>query len=86
VLKSRHAMAGGNKRVAILVADVVGFTQIAEKTDPETLHWLMDGCFKLFGDVIHSIGGTVNPYTGDGIMAILGTPIALEDYSAKALD
>jgi class 3 adenylate cyclase/tetratricopeptide (TPR) repeat protein len=84
VLKSRQAVEGENKRVAILFADVVGFTRIAEKTDPETLHRLMDGCFELLGEVIHGLGGTINQYTGDGIMAIFGAPIALEDYTAKA--
>ena len=84
VLKSRHAMVGENKRVAILFADVVGITRIAEKTDPESLHRLMDGCFEILGEVVHGTGGTINQYTGDGIMAIFGAPIALEDYVARA--
>lgn len=84
VLKSRQAMVGEYKRVAILFADVVGFTRIAEKVDPEALHQLMDGCFGILGDVVHGAGGTINQYTGDGIMAIFGAPIALEDYTARA--
>ncbi|WP_419659913.1 Cya: adenylate cyclase [Desulfosarcina variabilis str. Montpellier] len=84
VMQSRHAMLGENKRVAVLFADVVGITRIAEALDPETLHRLMDGCFEILGDVVHGTGGTINQYTGDGIMAIFGAPIALDDYVAKA--
>ena len=84
VMKSRHAMVGENKRVAVLFADVVGITRIAEKLDPEGLHRLMDGCFEILGDVVHGSGGTINQYTGDGIMAIFGAPIAVEDYIARA--
>ena len=84
VLKNRNAMVGENKRVAILFADVVGITRIAEKMDPESLHRLMDGCFEILGEVVHGTGGTINQYTGDGIMAIFGAPIALEDYVARA--
>ena len=84
VMKSRRAMVGENKRVAVLFADVVGITRIAEKLDPESLHRLMDGCFEILGDVVHGTGGTINQYTGDGIMAIFGAPIAVEDYIARA--
>ncbi len=84
VLQSRHAMIGENKQVAVLFADVAGFSKIAGKIDPESLHQLMEGCFTILGEEIHGTGGTINQYTGDGVMALFGAPIALEAYVARA--
>jgi class 3 adenylate cyclase len=61
--------------VTVLFADVAGFTAIAEKLDPEDVHEIMDGCFEILGQEIHGAGGTVNQYTGDGVMALFGAPV-----------
>lgn len=84
VLRSPHAVSGELKRVAVLFADVAGFTAMSESLHPETVHLIMDGCFDILVDVVHGVGGTINQYTGDGIMALFGAPTALEDYVARA--
>ena len=39
----------------------------------------MDRCFALITDEVHRFEGTINQYTGDGVMALFGAPIAHED-------
>jgi class 3 adenylate cyclase/tetratricopeptide (TPR) repeat protein len=85
ILQSRAALEGERKQVTILFADVAGFTTIAERLDPEEVHLLMDGCFARLTDAVHRYEGTVNQYTGDGIMALFGAPIAHEDHPQRAV-
>ena len=84
VLKTRSSMAGERKMVTVLFADVAGFTTISETLDPEDVHDIMDGCFEILGQEIHTVGGTINQYTGDGVMALFGAPIAYEDHPHRA--
>ena len=77
-------MIGERKLVSVLFADVAHFTSIAEKLDPEDVHEIMDGCFGILGREIHQAGGTINQYTGDGVMALFGAPIAYDDHIRSA--
>ena len=45
----------------------------------------MDGCFERLTAAVHRYEGTINQYTGDGIMALFGAPIAHEDHPQRAL-
>src|SRR6185436_19048381 len=47
-------------------------------------HGIMDRFFRILTDGVHRFEGTVNQYTGDGIMALFGAPIAHEDHAARA--
>ena len=77
-------MEGERKRVTVLFADVAGFTSMSEKLDPEKVHQIMDGCFKILMDEIHNHQGTINQFTGDGVMALFGAPVALENHAQNA--
>jgi len=57
---------------------------MSEKLDPEEVHQIMDGCFKILMDEIHKYEGTINQFTGDGIMALFGAPVAHEDHAQRA--
>jgi class 3 adenylate cyclase/tetratricopeptide (TPR) repeat protein len=85
ILTSRSALEGERKRVTVLFADVVGFTSIAERLDPEDVHTLMDGCLRILAGEVHRYEGTVNQYTGDGIMALFGAPVAHENAPERAV-
>jgi len=84
ILTSRSAMVGERKRVTVLFADVANYTSIAEKLDPEQVHQIMDGCFKILMDEIHNHQGTINQFTGDGVMALFGAPVAIENHAQDA--
>jgi class 3 adenylate cyclase/tetratricopeptide (TPR) repeat protein len=79
------ALEGERKLVTVLFADVVGSTAIAERIDPEEMRTLMDRCFGHMLDEVHRYEGTVNQFTGDGIMALFGAPLALEDAPRRAV-
>ena len=44
----------------------------------------MDECFKILMDEIHKYEGTINQFTGDGVMALFGAPVAHEDHALRA--
>ena len=46
-------MEGERKLVTVLFADVANFTALSKKLDPEEIHEIMDGCFKILMDEIH---------------------------------
>jgi class 3 adenylate cyclase/tetratricopeptide (TPR) repeat protein len=68
----------------VLFTDVKGSMELAEAVDPEELHHIMDRFFEVLADGVHRFEGTVNQYTGDGIMALFGAPIAHEDHAQRA--
>jgi adenylate cyclase len=84
ILVSRAAVEGERKQVTVLFADCVGFTALASRLDPEDLHGIMDGCFHHVLEAVHRYEGTVNQFTGDGVMALFGAPIAHEDHAVRA--
>jgi predicted ATPase/class 3 adenylate cyclase len=84
ILTTRTSLEGERKLVTVLFADVANYTSISEKLDPEEVHQIMDGCFKFLMDEIHRYEGTINQFTGDGVMALFGAPVAHEDHAQRA--
>jgi class 3 adenylate cyclase/tetratricopeptide (TPR) repeat protein len=84
ILTTRSSIEGERKLVTVLFADVANYTSISEKLDPEEVHQIMDGCFKILMDEIHKYEGTINQFTGDGVMALFGAPVAHEDHAQRA--
>jgi class 3 adenylate cyclase len=77
-------MAGERKHVTVLFADVKASMGLAEGTDPEVFHKIMEHTARLLADGVHRFEGTVTQYTGDGVMALFGAPIAHEDHAHRA--
>jgi class 3 adenylate cyclase len=84
ILTNRSALEGERKLVTVLFADVANYTAMSEALDPEEVHQIMDGCFKILMDEIHNYEGTINQFTGDGVMALFGAPLAHEDHAQRA--
>ena len=84
ILQSKSALEGERKQVTVLFADVKGSMQLAEQLDPEEWHGVLDRFFAILTDGVHRFEGTVNQYTGDGIMALFGAPIAHEHHAQRA--
>src|SRR5215510_6196978 len=85
ILTSRSALEGERKQVTVLFADIAGFTTLAEQLDPEVVHDIINRCFEGITAEVHRFEGTINQYTGDGVMALFGAPIAHEDSPRRAV-
>jgi class 3 adenylate cyclase/tetratricopeptide (TPR) repeat protein len=85
ILTSRSALEGERKEVTVLFCDVVGSSSLAERLDPEAMHQIMDRALRLMAEAIHRYEGTVNQFLGDGLMALFGAPVALEDHALRAV-
>src|SRR5206468_5608244 len=84
ILKARSALEGERRQVTVLFADLAGFSALAEQRDPEEIHAIVDRCFEMIATEVHRFEGTINQYTGDGVMALFGAPIAHEDAPRRA--
>jgi len=72
------------KQVTVLFADVVHSMDIAAAVDAERLREIMTELVNRSSAVVKGYGGTVDKFTGDGIMAVFGAPMALEDHAIRA--
>lgn len=84
ILNSRGALEGERKQVTVLFADIKGSLELIESGDPEAAHALLDPAIKAMMDAVHRYDGTVNKVLGDGVMALFGAPVALEDHAVRA--
>jgi adenylate cyclase len=72
------------KQVTVLFADVSGSMDLAEGQDPEEWRKIMQRFFSILAEAVTKFEGTVDKFTGDGIMAVFGAPIAHEDHAQRA--
>ena len=85
ILAQRDRIEGERKHVTVMFCDMVGFTGLSEKIDPEEVYSIMDQVYEILIHKVHDYEGTVNEMTGDGIMALFGAQIALEDAPQRAI-
>jgi DNA-binding NtrC family response regulator/class 3 adenylate cyclase len=85
ILQAKASLEGERKQVTALFAGICGFAELSERVDPEEVRTLMNRCFKIIIDQVYRYEGTTNQFTGDGVMALFGAPIALEDHPYKAV-
>ena len=83
--KTVQLKEGERRNVAILFADIHGFTNLSEKLDHETVRDLLDGIFKIFTQSVEKHGGYVDKYSGDEIMALFGAKVASEVDTQRAV-
>jgi class 3 adenylate cyclase/tetratricopeptide (TPR) repeat protein len=85
ILSQRNKIEGEHKQVTVMFCDMEEFTPMVEKLGPEEAYSVMDQVYEILIHKVHDFEGTVNEMTGDGIMALFGAPIALEDAPQRAL-
>jgi class 3 adenylate cyclase len=84
ILRSRAAIEGERKQVTVLFCDVRESMRHAAALDPEDWRSVMSGFLDVLSEGVHRFEGVVNQFTGDGMMALFGAPIAHEDHARRA--
>src|SRR5437867_3163830 len=84
ILASRSALEGERKQVTVLFADLKGSMELLADRDAEEARSILDPVLELMMNAVHEYEGTVNQVMGDGIMALFGAPVALEDHAVRA--
>ena len=82
--QSDRSAAGQRRQVTVLFADMAGYTALAEKLGEERTYLLMQRVHRALSEAVHGEDGTVQEMTGDGVMALFGAPIAVEDAPLRA--
>jgi hypothetical protein len=74
ILSQRDRIEGERKQVTVMFCDMEGFTSLSERLGPEEAYTVMDQVYEILIHKVHDYEGTVNEFTGDGIMALFGAP------------
>jgi class 3 adenylate cyclase/tetratricopeptide (TPR) repeat protein len=85
ILSQRGRVEGEHKQVTVMFCDMQGFTPLSERLGPEDAYSTMNQVYEILIQKVHEFEGTVNEMTGDGIMALFGAPIAVEDAPQRAI-
>ncbi len=85
ILNQRDRIEGERKHVTVMFCDMEGFMPLVERLGPEAAYTIMDEVYEILIQQVNDFEGTVNEMTGDGIMALFGAPIALEEAPQRAL-
>ena len=85
VLSGRVSLDGERREVTILFQDIRGFTTLSEKSDPSDLVQLLNEFFTEIVAAVEAEGGVIRQFTGDGVMALFGAPIAHADDPERAV-
>ena len=70
---------GERRQITVLFADMAGYTAVSERLGEEGAYELIQPIYAIMADAVRELAGTVQDFTGDGIMALFGVPAALED-------
>ena len=79
------SLTSNRRNLSILVANIRGFTSLAEGMEPEEVIDGLNQHFTVMTDVVFSHGGTLDKYIGDGVLAFFGDPIPFEDHAERAV-
>jgi adenylate cyclase len=82
---SNLSLGGERRELTIFFSDLAGFTTLSEKLDPAVLVRLLNAYLSAMTDIILGSGGTLDKYEGDAIIAFWNAPLALSDYSDRAV-
>ena len=85
ILSKKGKIEGERKQVTVMFCDLEGFTPLVEQIGAEAAYNVMDQIYEFLIHKVHDYEGTINEMTGDGIMALFGAPIALEDAPQRAI-
>lgn len=84
-LKNFGKLTESRKNVAVIFADISGFTALSEKLDPEEVRNIVNGCFDYITKPVYELEGTIDKYIGDCIMVLFGAKYSHPDDASRAL-
>ena len=84
IIKQRSAIEGERKQVTVMFTDIVRSMELTRSLDTERWAEVLDRFLAIASGAIHGLEGTVNQFTGDGLMAVFGAPLAHEDHARRA--
>ncbi len=79
------ALPEERRKATVLFADLLGYTAVAERMDPEAVKSIVDRALRRLGQEVVRYGGSVDKYIGDNVMAVFGAPVAHEDDPERAV-
>jgi class 3 adenylate cyclase/tetratricopeptide (TPR) repeat protein len=82
---ARAELSGDRREVAVLFADLKGFTAMSERLDPEDVTLLMNVLLQSLAGSVYDYEGYVDKFMGDAIMALFGAPLAHENDPERAV-
>ncbi len=80
------ALGGSRREITVLFADVVAFTPLTQKLEPEVTVQILNELFTILTDIVFRHDGTVDKFIGDCVMAMWGAPSEEPDHAARALE
>lgn len=84
ILDARTTIEGERKQVTVMYTDIVGSMQLTDLLDGERWGFVLDRFLAVAARAVHAFEGTVNQFTGDGLLAVFGAPLAHEDHARRA--
>ena len=78
-------ISGEQREVTVLFLDVTNFTAASHRLDSEDIYLIVDEAMSLLVEIVYKYEGTVDKFTGDGLIALFGAPIAHENDPERAL-
>jgi class 3 adenylate cyclase/tetratricopeptide (TPR) repeat protein len=84
IANARPAIEGERKQITVLFVDVVGSMELTRALGAERWGVVLDRFLAIASAAIHDFEGTVSHFTGDGLMAVFGAPVAHEDHARRA--
>lgn len=76
---------GERRQVAVLFADISGFTRLSAERDAEEIHQMLNRFFAAVDRVVQDFGGSIDKHIGDAVMAVFGAPVAHTDDPERAV-